>query len=165
LNRKPYVPASGVKPATAIEVVCAIIRRDDRVLLAKRPAGKRLGGLWEFPGGKVEPGEEPAAALRREIHEELGCEVRVMEALEPCAHEYEWGGILLLPFVCEIEAGSAEPVAHEHEEIVWVRVDEIAVRDVAAGGTRVTRSENPCHFYELAPADVPVVAMLKEIIS
>lgn len=135
-----------MNPATAIEVVCAVIRREGRVLLAKRPAGKRLGGLWEFPGGKVEPGELPAEALRREIREELACDVRVRQALESCAHEYEWGGIVLLPFICEMDAGSPEPLPHEHEEIAWVRAGEIA-------------------DYELAPADVPVARMLEGMIS
>ncbi len=111
-------------------------------MIAKRPMGKRLEGLWEFPGGKVEPGEVAEAALHRELQEELGCVVMVTEALPACEHAYEWGAIRLLPFVCVLAAGSAEPHAHEHEELAWVTLEEI-------------------NGYELAPADWPVVEMLR----
>lgn len=110
-------------------------------MIAKRPEGKRLGGLWEFPGGKVEPGEAPEAALHRELKEELGCEVRVIEKLDPCEHAYDWGVIRLIPFVCELVDGGVEPHPHEHSELAWVS-------PVDLGG------------FELAPADVPVVEML-----
>ena len=111
-------------------------------MIAKRPMGKRLGGLWEFPGGKVEPDEEPEAALHRELQEELGCVVFVTKALPVCDHAYEWGVIRLMPFVCELAAGSAEPHAHEHEELAWVMLEEL-------------------NSYKLAPADWPVVEMLR----
>jgi 8-oxo-dGTP diphosphatase len=110
-------------------------------MIARRPEGKRLGGLWEFPGGKVEPGEEPEAALHRELMEELGCAVRVTRKLDAFEHAYAWGVIRLIPFVCELAAGSAEPQAHEHSVLAWVTLAEL-------------------NGYELAPADVPVVAML-----
>lgn len=111
-------------------------------MIAKRPMGKKLEGLWEFPGGKVEPGEAAEAALHRELQEELGCVVMVTEALPACEHAYEWGVIQLMPFVCVLAAGSAEPHTHEHEELAWVTLEEI-------------------NGYELAPADWPVVAMLR----
>lgn len=108
------------------------------MLLARRPPDKKLGGLWEFPGGKVEAGEAAEAALHRELEEELGCRVRVVQRLAPYVHAYEWGRIELIPFVCELAAGSPEPLAHEHTALVWVEPAEL-------GG------------YELAPADVPLV--------
>jgi len=126
----------------SVAVVCAVLKRGEKVMIAKRPMGKRLEGLWEFPGGKVEPGEAAEAALHRELQEELGCVVMVTEALPACEHVYEWGAIQLLPFVCVLAAGSAEPHAHEHEELAWVTLEEIK-------------------GYELAPADWPVVAMLR----
>lgn len=121
-----------------VPVVCAILVREGRVMLAQRPPGKKLGGLWEFPGGKVEPGETAEAALHRELHEELGCTVRVTQALPSCIHEYPWGSIELIPFVCELTPESPEPHPHEHSAIIWVQRDQIINHD-------------------LAPADVPVL--------
>lgn len=126
-----------------IPVVCAILVREDRLLLAQRPAGKHLALKWEFPGGKVEPGEEPAAALIRELQEELGCTVRIVAALERSEHTYDRGTIEMIPFVCELNASSAEPVAQEHAAIAWVTLDEVA-------------------GFDLAPADWPVVEVLRE---
>lgn len=124
-----------------VPVVCAIIVRGDLVLLAQRPPGKKLGGLWEFPGGKVEPGETAENALHRELNEELGCSVQVTETLPPFVHEYVWGRIELIPFICELAATSPEPHPHEHSTIVWVRRDQLAT-------------------YDLAPADVPLLTAL-----
>lgn len=126
-----------------MHVVCAIILRGERVLLAKRPAGKKLGGFWEFPGGKVEPGERPEDALVREIHEEMRCRIRVERALPVVAHEYDWGVIELAPFVCALEPGSPEPHPHEHEELAWSLLAEMG-------------------SLPLAPADVPVVEHLRK---
>lgn len=125
-----------------VPVVCAIIRREGRILLARRPPDKKLGGLWEFPGGKVEPGETAEAALHRELQEELGCTVRVTQALPPFVHAYDWGSIQLIPFLCVLAASSPEPHPHEHTALVWV--DPAALRD-----------------YSLAPADVPLLAALE----
>lgn len=125
-------------PASPLPVVCALIEHAGRVLLAQRPAGKHLGGKWEFPGGKVEPGEAPAAALAREIHEELGCAVLVSRALPPCVHDYGTVRIELIPFVCTLQPGSPPPVAREHAAIAWVTPGELANHD-------------------LAPADIPIL--------
>lgn len=127
----------------SVPVVCAILRRGDLFLLARRPPGKRLGGLWEFPGGKVEPGELPVDALHRELAEELGCTVRVLAEFPAVEHVYEWGAIRLLPFVCELAPGSPEPVAHEHTELAWSTLKDLA-------------------DYEWAPADLPVLQMLQK---
>jgi 8-oxo-dGTP diphosphatase len=123
-----------------IEVVCGVIRGSDgRYLACRRPEGKHLGGMWEFPGGKVEEGEEPSAALVRELREELGVEVTVEGALTAFPWSYDWGTIHLKPFLCRIVAG--EPQAIEHQELRWC--------------------EREC-FGELewAPADIPVFAEL-----
>jgi 8-oxo-dGTP diphosphatase len=123
---------------SAVPVVCGLIFREGRVLVARRPQGKRLAGLWEFPGGKVEHGEEPAAALHRELMEELGCQIVITEAWPHFRHEYDWGCIDLFPFCCQLGAGSAEPFAHEHSEVDWVLPIELRQLD-------------------LAPADLPIV--------
>ena len=102
-----------------IQVVCGLI--DDgggRVLACRRPEGKHLGGLWEFPGGKVEPGESPEAALVRELCEELGIETEVTGALTPVVWDYVRGPIRLIPFFCRIVSGTPQP--HEHDALEWV---------------------------------------------
>ena len=88
-----------------------------RLLACRRPEGKHLGGKWEFPGGKVEPGENPAAALVRELEEELGIVVETGDALATVVWDYGRGPIRLHPFLCRIVSGVPHP--HEHSEIRW----------------------------------------------
>lgn len=118
-----------------------MIERDGRVLLAQRPADKHLPLKWEFPGGKVEPGEAPAAAIIREIREELGCDIVILRALPRFPHDYTRVVIEMIPFVCALAPGSPEPHPHEHTALAWVEPGRL--------GT-----------YDLAAADLPVVAML-----
>jgi 8-oxo-dGTP diphosphatase len=124
-------------------VVAAVIERDGRVLVAQRPPHKHLALKWEFPGGKVEPGEEPAAALVREIKEELGCDVAVGRALPRSTHIYSTITIELIPFCCQLAPRSAEPHPNEHVAVLWATPGELRTLDLAA-------------------ADWPVVAALTE---
>lgn len=125
---------------SSIPVVCAVIEDGSgRVLVAQRPVHKHLGLKWEFPGGKVEPGEAPEAALIREIKEELGCDIVVIRALHRSIHDYSTVAIEMLPYVCRLASASAAPHPHEHVAVRWVTPAELAVLD-------------------LAPADLPVVA-------
>ncbi|MDP3851088.1 MAG: (deoxy)nucleoside triphosphate pyrophosphohydrolase [Luteolibacter sp.] len=95
-----------------------MIGNEDGCFLAcLRPPGKHLGGLWEFPGGKVEPGESPERALVRELREELGVEVRVGTALEPVLWSYDRGDIRLLPYLCVITGGELRLL--EHARLHW----------------------------------------------
>lgn len=121
-----------------IPVVCAILVRDERVLLAQRPVGKHLALKWEFPGGKVESGESAAAALVREMREELGCDIEVLAELSHSQHTYDRGTIEMIPFVCALAKDSPEPHPHEHAAIVWSVMSDLLKHD-------------------LAPADYPVV--------
>lgn len=106
-----------------MDVVCGVIGDGaGRFLACLRPDGKHLAGSWEFPGGKVEPGEAPGAALVRELREELGIEVAVGRALDPVCWTYDRGSIRLLPFLCKITAG--EPQAIEHEHLHWCAVED-----------------------------------------
>lgn len=107
------------------EVVCGVIRnRDGRILACKRGLDRHMGGLWEFPGGKVEAGEAPEAALARELQEELGISVEVGERLEAVV---EWTdgkvSIRLTGYWCRVSEG--EPVALEHEELRWCGISEL----------------------------------------
>jgi len=113
-------------------VVCALIERDGCVLMAQRPAHKHLGGKWEFPGGKVEPGETHADALHRELREELGCTVELLRPLAPHTHAYATVTVQLLPFVVRLAPGSTEPQRHEHAALRWVPAGELAALDLPA---------------------------------
>ncbi len=124
-----------------LEVVCGVIENAAGQFLAcLRPSGKHLSGLWEFPGGKVDPGESPEAALARELMEELAVEVEVGLPLGAVTWNYPDRTILLQPFRCRITGG--EMRALEHEKLHWCA---------------------PEHFHELtwAPADLPI---LREIL-
>lgn len=129
------------------EVVCGVIRDDSgRFLACLRPAGKHLGGMWEFPGGKVEAGESSEDALVRELREELGIEAAVHAALVPVEWTYDRGKIRLLPFLCHIIRGTPRPLEHdalrwcapsEFEDIVWAPadlpvLDQLRLREAAA---------------------------------
>jgi 8-oxo-dGTP diphosphatase len=124
-----------------VDVVCGVIEDGaGRYLVCRRPPGKHLGGLWEFPGGKVEDGEAPQEALARELAEELGVRVTVGEALKPVVWSYDRGRIRLLPFFCRITQGEPRPL--EHDQLHWCEL----------GGFNILA---------WAPADVPVLDELK----
>lgn len=104
-----------------IRVLAAVIRRGDRALLCKRPAHKRHGGLWEFPGGKLEAGETLLDAARRELAEELGLDaVSIGETLFVCRDP---GSAFVIEFVEVVVIG--DPVAHEHDDTRWLTVTEM----------------------------------------
>ena len=114
---------------SAVPVTCALIEREGKLLLARRPEGKALAGKWEFPGGKVDPGESSESCLRREIEEELGCQVEVGAALSPVVHPYPGGSIELIPFRCTILSGEPQPL--EHAEITWLEPRAVREMDLA----------------------------------
>ncbi|MBP7142720.1 MAG: (deoxy)nucleoside triphosphate pyrophosphohydrolase [Opitutaceae bacterium] len=121
-----------------IPVVCALIEREGLVLIAQRPAHKHLGLLWEFPGGKVEPGESPAHALKREIREELGCEIDLVHMLPIQPFDYETVVITMTPLVAQLSLNSPPPFPREHLAISWESPASLAT-------------------HTLAPADLPVL--------
>lgn len=130
---------------TVLVVAVALIDVDGRVLIAQRPEGKQLAGLWEFPGGKVEPGERPEAALIRELREELGIEVSE-SCLAPfvfASHAYESFHLLMPLYLCRRWEGTV--VAREHSALAWVKPDRLA-------------------DYPMPPADDPLVAWLRDLL-
>lgn len=114
-----------------IPVVCAVIERAGRVLVAQRPTHKHLPLKWEFAGGKVEPGESAEAAIVREIREELGCEFEITRALPRFTHAYAVT-IEMIPFVGRLAPASPEPQPHEHVALRWVDPAELPALDLAA---------------------------------
>lgn len=122
-----------------INVVGAVINQDGRILCAQRGPGGRLGGMWEFPGGKIENGESPRDALIREIDEELRCEIAVGDEVTTTRHEYDFGVVTLTTFWCALVAGT--PTLTEHAEVRWLGPDEL-------------------DQLEWAPADVPAVEII-----
>jgi 8-oxo-dGTP diphosphatase len=124
-----------------IDVVCLVLfDADQRVLAARRPPHKRLGGLWEFPGGKIDPDELPDAALRRELREEMGLEVGELVAMGPVEHRYPFGTIRLWPYAAHCEGGKHPEIAlHEHTAVRWVNAIEAAKLDWAPADLPVLR--------------------------
>ena len=120
----------------------ALIDADGRVLLAQRPEGKSLAGLWEFPGGKVDPGETPEAALIRELHEELGIETwrSCLAPLTFASHAYDDFHLLMPLFACRRWEGIANP--REGQRLAWVRPADLS-------------------GYPMPPADLPLIPMIR----
>ena len=126
-------------------VACALVDPDRRVLIAQRPEGKALAGLWEFPGGKVDPGERPEDALIRELAEELGIETKAscLAPLTFASHAYDDFHLLMPLYICRRWWGT--PRATEGQALKWVRPR--AMRD-----------------YPMPPADEPLVAHLMDVL-
>jgi 8-oxo-dGTP diphosphatase len=109
-------------------VVAALVRDGDRVLVSRRRADQPMPLLWEFPGGKVEPGEDPVVALAREVREELGCAVRVGRIHEVVFHAYEAFDLVMLVYGCEIVDGA--PRAVQVAEVAWVEAARLPSLDL-----------------------------------
>jgi len=119
----PHVP----KPAIQV-VAGALVSLQGQILIAQRPIGKHMAGGWEFPGGKIDEGETPLAALRRELEEELGIEVKTAEYLVSCDHEYPDRVVHLeLWLVTEFKG---QPQSLDHQALRWVSVDQLAAADL-----------------------------------
>jgi len=126
-------------------VAVALVDVDGRVLIAQRPEGKSMAGLWEFPGGKVEPGETPEHALIRELQEEIGIDV-TENCLAPftfASHRYDDFHLLMPLYVCRVWDGAV--VAREGQTLKWVRA--LDLKD-----------------YPMPPADIPLIAMLRDLL-
>ena len=123
--------------------VVALLDKDNRVLLAQRPKGKSMEGLWEFPGGKVEPGESPEGALVRELHEELGIETwnSCLAPLTFASHSYDDFHLLMPLFACRKWNGIVSP--REGQALAWVHAEKL--KD-----------------YPMPAADIPLIPILRD---
>ncbi|MDW4549210.1 8-oxo-dGTP diphosphatase MutT [Defluviimonas sp. D31] len=128
---------------TLLVSAVALIDPDGRVLLARRPEGKSMAGLWEFPGGKVEPGETPEAALIRELHEELGIDTwaSCLAPLTFASHAYDDFHLLMPLFACRKWKGMLQ--SREGQELAWVRPKDL-------------------RNYPMPPADIPLIPILRD---
>jgi 8-oxo-dGTP diphosphatase len=129
----------------SLVVACALVDEDNRVLIAKRPGDKHMGGLWEFPGGKVEENETPEEAIIRELAEELGIDV-TQSCLAPltfASHDYDKFHLLMPLYICRQWNGEVE--AKEGQELTWVRANRLS-------------------GYEMPPADEPLKATLRDLL-
>lgn len=128
----PRPPAGDAGEAGSVRVVAAVAERAGRLLVCRRPAHKRHGGLWEFPGGKCEPGESDADAVRRELREELGVAARWVGTAEVAFADP--GSPFVVAFVPVTLDG--EPVAHEHDALAWATLAELAAMPLAPSDRR-----------------------------
>ncbi|WP_270087314.1 (deoxy)nucleoside triphosphate pyrophosphohydrolase [Sphingobacterium sp. SYP-B4668] len=106
-----------------LQVTCAIIEHEGKILICQRSSKMTLPLKWEFPGGKIEPGESKKVCLRREIEEELGIQIYIQEELSPVEHHYPNFSLTLYPFRCELCKG--QPVAMEHAQAIWIQKSEL----------------------------------------
>jgi len=123
-------------------VTCAIIIHKSNVLICQRSSTMNLPLKWEFPGGKVEPGEDDALTIVREIKEELHLNIEVVKRLEPVEHDYSTFRIRLVPFIANVVGGAL--LLEEHVDAKWVSVGKL-------------------DQYDWAPADIPIVEQLKAV--
>ena len=137
------MPTTDPDCPVVLVVAIALVDTEGRVLISQRPAGKRMAGLWEFPGGKVDPGETPEAALIREINEELSIDIEesCLSPLTFASHSYDDFHLLMPLYVCRKWEGAIVP--REGQKIKWVRVLRLG-------------------DYPMPPADVPLIAMLRD---
>ena len=134
----------GSKRPIVLVAACVLLDGEGRVLLAKRPEGRPLAGLWEFPGGKIEAGEEPEDALLRELREELGIAIAKQDLapLTFASHAYPDFHLLMPVYLCRRWDG--EVTAHEGQEFLWVKPDRL-------------------HLYDMPPADAPLKIALRDL--
>ncbi|SMB98813.1 8-oxo-dGTP diphosphatase [Thermanaeromonas toyohensis ToBE] len=127
------------RSSSRVKVAAAVIKKNGKVLVCRRPAGDKLAFKWEFPGGKIEKGETPESCLEREVLEELGIKIRVGDLICTSAYDYEHISIELLAFLADWVSGTIIP--YVHDEIRWVNLAEL-------------------NLLEFVPADLPIVEKL-----
>jgi 8-oxo-dGTP diphosphatase len=130
---------------TVLVAACALVDPDGRVLIAERPSGKSMAGLWEFPGGKVEPGERPEDTVIRELHEELSITIReaCLAPLTFASHAYPEFHLLMPLYICRRWEGIVQP--REGQRVKWVKPRDL-------------------NSFPMPPADLPLIPMLRDLL-
>ncbi len=137
-----YNKAMKMKKQTLVKVVAAVIEKDGKVLIAKRRQGDKLAGKWEFPGGKIDPGETAEEALKRELHEELGIETGVEDFICSSCYDYEHLSVELLAYRVKHISGDITP--HVHDEVKWVLPDDLCSYEFPAANEEIIRRLSSC---------------------
>ncbi|SHJ88072.1 8-oxo-dGTP diphosphatase [Malonomonas rubra DSM 5091] len=131
---------TGTTIKAPLAVCAAVIEKEGKVLLTQRPHGKQQGGFWEFPGGKIDPGESPHQSLKRELSEELAIEIEIDSLLETVYYHYDWGSVLIIAYLCRWTAGE---LAHiEVADHAWATPEQFS-------------------GYHILPADQPILDRLR----
>ena len=134
------MPMSKQLKKLPLAVCAAVIEEGGKILLTERPIDKQQGGFWEFPGGKIDPGESPQQALKRELREELGIGIEVGPVLETVYHHYDWGSVLIIAYRCKKLSGKIEHL--EVSDHAWVEPERFSA-------------------YPILPADQPILEKLQ----
>lgn len=137
-------PKENQNNAQPVEVCAAVIINQGKVLITLRPAGKRHGGFWEFPGGKIDKGESPDQALVRELKEELDIAISIGELFESVTYSYDWGKVLILAYLCHWQSGDIKNL--EVADHQWVTPEQFS-------------------DFNILPADKPILAKLEVLLS
>jgi 8-oxo-dGTP diphosphatase len=133
------------KPLVMVSAA-ALIRSDSEILIAQRPLHKNMGGLWEFPGGKLEAGESPETALQRELQEELGIQVKIEDLLPITFVSHDYNKFYLLMMLYGVYHGEGQLSKNDHEALAWVDVSEL-------------------EKYPMPPADIPLIVALEKFVK
>jgi len=131
-------------PKKPVEVCAAVIFHQNKILLTLRPKDKKLGGYWEFPGGKIEEGESPQLALQRELREELDIEIVVGELLKTVDHSYDWGDVKIMAYACTWKSGTIKHL--EVADHCWVAPENLLDYDILAADQpiiKILQEEHP----------------------
>ena len=126
------------KKMKRIDVAIAIIQRRGQILICQRASGGTFAGLWEFPGGKCEPGEAPSAAVQREIEEELGVQIHLQSELSVIEHDYPDLSVRLHPFICSLLEGDPKPLAAQC--LLWVEAAKLSDYPFPAANVELVRA-------------------------
>ena len=122
-----------------LKVTCAIIIKQNEILVTQRDGNTDHPFQWEFPGGKMKQNETEADCIAREINEELGIEIRILDLMIPVQHDYGFSKIELIPFICEIHSGSINLT--EHIDFKWISIENLELMDLSDADRKIIQTD------------------------